>query len=232
MILWRSLLLIYPRIDVRLPKPFGFSQRFVHEMPPAEIKDAVDSFRHFPALVNDLTHNEAGVEYNIITCERTLSTLSSMENGCWWPSPTDVQPELLQQMGNTRYHSVFVFWPQNNLQKGTSIKSAGWGLGMGPSPWSMDATYATVANIHLGAWQIPLVGEVWLHEWLHGACAHFASRGHVMPKKNVDGADSHGYVRSPTTGWTDFYRDLMTCHVSEDGKLLGIPLDAWRERLA
>ena len=41
-----------------------------------------------------------------------------------------------------------------------------------------------------------------------------------MPDGDADGADRHGYVRSPKTGWTDYYRDLMTCNVNEDGRLL------------
>ena len=232
MILWRSLLLIYPKIDVRLPKTFGFAIRFVHELPSAEIEDAVQSFRCFPSLVSDLTNNGAGIEYEVIQSDRTLSTLSAMGKGCWWPSPTDVQLELHRNMATTEYHSVFVFWPQNNLQAGTSVRSAGWGLGMGASSWSMGATYATVANIQTTAWRIPLPGEVWLHEWLHGVCRHFANQGHPMPDGDADGADRHGYVRSPTIGWTDYYRDLMSGRVMEKGGPTGVPLSAWRIPLA
>ena len=232
MILWRSLLLIYPKIDVRPPKAFGLSERFVHELPPAEIEDAVQSFRCFPSLVSDLTDDGAGIEYEVIQSDRTLSTLSALGNGCWWPSPTDVQPELHRHMATARYHSVFVFWPQNNLQAGTSVRSAGWGLGMGASSWSLGATYATVANIQTAAWRIPLPGEVWLHEWLHGVCRHFADQGHPMPDGDADGAGRHGYVRSPTTGWTGFYRDLMSGRVMENGRPTGIPSSAWRVPLA
>ena len=68
MTLWRCLLLVYSRLDVRLPKGFWSSQRFVHELPPTEIEEAVDSFRCFPALVNDLTDNRTGAEQDIVTC--------------------------------------------------------------------------------------------------------------------------------------------------------------------
>ena len=49
-----------------------------------------------------------------------------------------------------------------------------------------------------------------------------------MPTPDVDGAEIHGYVRSQKGGWTDYYRDLMTGKVLENGKLVGIPRDAWR----
>jgi hypothetical protein len=34
-------------------------------------------------------------------------------------------------------------------------------------------------------------------------------------------------VRSPTAGWTDYYRDLMNGNVLEGGKRLGVPVNAW-----
>ena len=36
-------------------------------------------------------------------------------------------------------------------------------------------------------------------------------------------------MQSPVSGWTDFYRDLMTGKVLEAGVATGIPLDAWEK---
>ena len=52
------------------------------------------------------------------------------------------------------------------------------------------------------------------------------ARGHDMPARDADGAEVHGYVRSARAGWTDYYRDLMSGNVEEDGRKLGIPLAA------
>ena len=101
------------------------------------------------------------------------------------------------------------------------------GLGIATSAWSNHATYATVGNAESWIWQIPMVGEVWLHEWLHGVCAYFARQGYPMPDGDADGGGSHGYTQSPVSGWTDYYRDLMTGSVLESGNPTGIPLDAW-----
>jgi hypothetical protein len=98
---------------------------------------------------------------------------------------------------------------------------------MGASEWTNGATYAAIANAPSSAWENEARGEVWLHEWLHGVCSHFAQRGHVMPERDADGGESHGYVWSATAGWTDYYRDLMSGNVLEDGKRFGIPADAW-----
>lgn len=98
---------------------------------------------------------------------------------------------------------------------------------MGASDWSNDATYATVANAPSFAWRIPMIGEVWLHEWLHGVCAYFRDFGHLMPSGDADGGSRHGYVQSKTTGWTDYYRDLMNGGVLDEGRSTGIQSDGW-----
>jgi hypothetical protein len=49
----------------------------------------------------------------------------------------------------------------------------------------------------------------------------------VMPDGDADGGARHGYIQSRVSGWTDYYRDLMTGHVLDSGTATGIPLDAW-----
>jgi hypothetical protein len=103
---------------------------------------------------------------------------------------------------------------------------------MGVSDWTNGATYAVVANAPTTSWTREAPGEVWLHEWLHSVCDHFARRGHAMPARDADGAELHGYVRSAEMGWTDYYRDLMSGRVQEDGRAVGIPVAAWGKDLA
>jgi hypothetical protein len=225
--IWRSLLLVYDAIDVQIWNRAGDSQRFVHSLTDREVRDGVNSFQEFPKLVEELTSRRASVRYEIHRVERCLTSLTEMGQGMYWPSPDDTREEIDRLAAVGSFDCVFVLWPQNNLQDGTSVRSAGWGLGMGASAWSNHATYATVGNTESWIWQIPIPGEVWLHEWLHGVCAYFASRGYLMPDGDADGGGRHGYVQSPVSGWTDFYRDLMTGKVLEAGVATGIPLDAW-----
>jgi hypothetical protein len=199
----------------------------VHALSDFEIEEAIESFRHFPELVAELTGGLVFIEFEIVTAHRTLTTLAATGPGQYWPSPDDTRPELDTLAPAYRYDSVFVLWPQNNLTNGTSIPSAGWGLAIAAGPWSNWATYATVANARSATWRVPRLGEVWLHEWLHGVCAFFANRGFTMPAGDADGGGRHGYQQSPVSGWTEYYRDLMTANVLENGRHLGIPLEAW-----
>jgi hypothetical protein len=220
------MLLIYRGINFR---PERQTTRFVHTLSDAEIDDAIGSFRHFPELVTELTHGLVFIEFEIVSAERTLTTLAGSGPDQYWPSPDDTRPELDTLAPPNRYDSLFVLWPQNNLATGSSIPSAGWGLAIAAGPWSNWATYATVANARSATWKVPCLGEVWLHEWLHGVCAFFAEQGYQMPAGDADGGGRHGYEQSPQSGWIQYYRDLMTANVLENGRRLGIPLEAWPE---
>jgi hypothetical protein len=230
-IFWRSLLLVYGAIDVQLCDRSESSLRFIHSLTDTEMRDGVSSFQQFPSLVEELTSSKAGVRYEVHRVERCLTSLTHLSDGMYWPSPTDTREEIDRFAAPGSNESIFVLWPQQNLQEGTSIRSAGWGLGMAASVWSNNATYATVGNTESWRWQIPVLGEVWLHEWLHGVCAYFARRGYLMPDGDADGGARHGYTQSRVSGWTDYYRDLMTGKVLDAGVPTGIPLDAW-ERLS
>jgi hypothetical protein len=227
MTIWRSLLLIYPAIDVQFRDQSESGQRFIHVLTDTEVSDGVDSFQHFPSLVEELTSHRATVRYEIHRVERCLTSLTHMSEGMYWPSPTDTREEIDRLAAPGSYDSIFILWPQRNLKDGTSVRSAGWGLGLAASRWSNNATYATIANTESWRWQIPVVGEVWLHEWLHGVCAYFAGRGCPMPDGDADGGARHGYAQSRVSGWTEYYRDLMTGNVLDEGRVKGIPLEAW-----
>lgn len=227
---WKTVLLVYSTIDVRYPIGRWRSQRFAHELTPAEIEEASRSFRGFPLLVAELTDRRASVDYSIIHVDHPLRSVSPISWGGFWPSPDDVQAELQQHAPVGAVDSVFVLWPQSDFARRRAIPSGGWGFGMGATATTNGATYATVANALPEVWRIPRVGEVWLHEWLHGVCHHFRVRGEEMPDGDADGGGRHGYVQSPTTGWSEYYRDLMNARVRENGKLLGIASTAWLDR--
>lgn len=224
---WRSLLLIYADIDVRLCRRSQRSQRFSYVLSNQEVEDAVRSFQRFPILVQELTSGRAGIDYEIIHVQRCLTSLTPIRKESFWPSPNDTREELDRFASAGSFDSIFVLWPQHSLTDGASIPSDAWGLGMAASSWSNEATYATATNAESARWEIPVVGEVWLHEWLHGVCAYFRGRGYPMPAGDADGGARHGYIQSAVSGWTDYYRDLMTGNVIEEGKVIGIPRDAW-----
>jgi hypothetical protein len=225
--IWRAVLLVYRAINVGFLDSANRPQHFVLSLADLELSSGVESFKQFPGLVESLTSQRATVRFQIYRVKRTLASLAKTGDFMYWPSPDDTRAEIDRMAAPGSCDSIFVLWPQRDHPNGSLVPCAGWGLGMAASSWSNAATYATVGNAPSSVWKIPIVGEVWLHEWLHGVCAYFAGLGYRMPAGDADGGDRHGYVQSPVTGWTEYYRDLMSGNVLDEGVMTGIPLDAW-----
>ncbi len=228
MVNWRAILLIYTDINVRFGGHWFSRHTFRSQLSAREISDALESFNSFPALAQECSHGEVTVTITFAHSRDPLTSVTEMGEGMYWPAPTDTKLTLDEFAPSGSFDSVFVLWPQNNSQTGESLPSGGWGLGMGASDWSNGATYATVANAPTAAWQRPKIGEVWLHEWLHGVCHHFAQLGYAMPDGDADGGGRHGYWQSDETGWCGFYEDLMRGQVQSGEQATGIPAEAWR----
>ncbi len=226
---WDAVLLIYREIDVRLRVSRWRKRRFHWTASEQQISDAVQSFRGFPQLVRELTDGAADVVARVADVEQPLTSLTRESATRFWPSPQDTRGELDRFAPAGTVDSVFVFWPQRNVASDDAVPCDAWGLALPASDSSNGATYAAVANAPTAAWRGEARGEVWLHEWLHGVCAYFARQGFAMPQRDADGAELHGYTRSASRGWCDYYRDLMTGNVREGNELRGIPLAAWRD---
>ena len=223
MAVWNAVLLVYEALDVRL----GW-RRFRHALGDTDVAAALRSFDAFPGLAAEVLGGEARVRSEVLRAERPLTSLTGMGGGMHWPSPSDTRPELDRWAPAGSYDSVFVLWPLQDPVTGASVPSGGWGLGLGVTDWANGATYATVGSARPEVWAVPVLGEVWMHEWLHGVCDVYARRGYAMPPGDADGAERNGYRRDQDDGWCAYYRDLMTGRVVVDGRRVGIPADAWR----
>ena len=113
---WRSLLLIYDSIDVKLRNRSGSSQSFTHLLTDTELSDGVNSFQQFPLLVEELTSRRATILYEIHRVERCLTSLTHMSEGMYWPSPTDTRKEIDRLAAPGSYESIFVLWPQKEVE--------------------------------------------------------------------------------------------------------------------
>jgi hypothetical protein len=228
MVEWKAILMIYPAIDVSLPLGWLRNKEFKHQLNQSEVDDALEAWKHFPDLAYECSEGEATIITDTVYIERTLNSLTAMGDKIYWPSPADTKPEIDRIVKPGKYDSIFVYWPLMNAENGEVIPSGGWGLGMGPTAQANNCTYAAVGNSAHEDWIRPRIGEIWLHEWLHGVCNHFSNQGFQMPSGDADGGGRSGYTQSEEHGWTDYYRDLMCGNVNTNGQGSGITTEAWR----
>jgi hypothetical protein len=221
---WRALLLIFHHIDVQYIDAFGTSQHLTTSLSDHEIEQATMAFRQFPSLAYQYSEGQAVIEYDIVHIQEPITSITSLGEAGYWVSPNDINHIIDQYAPTGEYDSILVHWAQCNPDFSQCIPSFGWGW----ASMARDMTYATVANAEDWLWQRPTIGEPWLHEWLHAVCWFYQDRGYPMPENDADGASGHGYTWSPTSGWMDYYQDLMTGNVIEEGAHTGITTQAWQ----
>src|SRR5947207_15120694 len=139
--IWKTLLLVYRELDVRLSLARDLVGRdsveprthFHHVVSERELADAIDSFRGFPQLVRELTSGKATIEYEIVRPDRAITSLTHESSSHFWPSPDDIRSDLDEFASPGKYDSIFVFWPQRNLKNGMAVPWDAWGEAVGAS---------------------------------------------------------------------------------------------------
>lgn len=259
---WRALLLVYHNTDVDYIDEEGEPQHLTTSMTAVQMATALRSFRQMASIAHDFSNGEAIIEYDIVYIDRPVDSLTLLgelpdspegdvvdvsqeqptltavnpdqlaSNHSYWVSPANSRLELDTYAPPGTYDSVFVHWVRCDVDTDQCVPSYGWGWGLYATDWANGATYATVTNVPDWMWQLPTVGEVWLHEWLHGSSPFYEGLGYPQPVGNADGGGSHGYLPDPQTGWSDYYRDLMTGQVWEPtlDQYTGITPEAWQSR--
>jgi hypothetical protein len=217
---WKAILIIIKEIDAALD-----GKTFKARLSGNEINSAQNGAKLFSQQVSLLTSGNASLGFpdqpiEINKLNRVVYVDGDSNKGVW-PEPEDIYAAIVSQgvpwqWGN--YDSIFVVYPILDPQR-----QGGWGR-FNPSK-DYGATYGAI-----NASEAELVkcnGEVFLHEWLHGACGFFNSIGNPMPTGDADGAGSHGYPKDSNGCFIGYYKDLMKCNVPEHNKKLGVPLSEW-----
>lgn len=227
---WKALLIIVKEVDAVLN---GTTYKGL--LTPTEIADAEKAITLFPSVISSITKGNATLVFpnkNILV--NKLSNISYVNGSDVWPDANNIFNAIISQGDNWEwgiYDSVFVVHP---------LPGGGWGS-FDPTS-NRGSTYATI-NAKAG-WMLTCNGEVFLHEWLHGACGFFRQMGYTMPKKldtsvvpnvtrkDADCAGVLGYVKDGSGCWKPYYIALMTNSVvdlnSGNKPMGGVPIDDWK----
>ncbi len=226
--IWRALLLVYRNTDVDYLDGEGISRHLTASLPQWELEKALGSFRQYPSIAHDFSNGEALIRCDVVYVDHPVTRITNLGSSGYWLSPSDIRDDLDLYAPRGRYDSVLVHWMRCDSSMTDCTPSAGYGWGLVATDEANGATYATAHSIDAWIWDTPTVGEVWLHEWLHGVAPFYEDRGFAMPAQNADGGGSHGYTWSSTTGWATFYRDLMTGRVLDGGTYKGFGPNVWQ----
>jgi len=222
---YTHLLMVYPNTDVVYTKN-GKTEKYTGTMSDNLKTTVVNAFLNLPQLIEDGSANMVSSVCDVIEIPHPITKITNIQGNYSWLSYQNIQDDLQVYAPKAKYDSVHVVWNSGPID-------AYWGLG---GVFINDGT-TTFSSLIAGQewWWMSEgedFGEPFLHEWLHGVCRFYANLGYLMPEEDADGAESHGYTKSPTEGWMSYYRDLMRGKVWEPkvSAYTGITKEAWSER--
>jgi hypothetical protein len=103
----------------------------------------------------------------------------------------------------------------------------GWGLTVGPGPWSNGAGFSSVKTPLENWWWTDATypEEVFIHEWMHQVLFFHETTGQT----NVDlhSEAQYGYVKVDGT-WKEWLSDVMQGTVRSGNGYLGMDAAAWQ----
>ena len=234
-LVWKVLLLVYKKINFSYTD--SNAQRIKHNgtLSNESITNALQSFKQFPALAYEYSGKETVIIYDIIHIDRFITKLAKYRSG-YIADRDSISQDIMQEFITPgRYDSVIVHWPKE-LDNGDKLPNGG-ALAT-TSSIIKPYTFSEVSSFFRArpdtpAWVVSEIGEIWLHEWLHGASHFYTDKGYILPSgtddkgkiivKDADGGGGHNYPdpRNPSQidpnypGWSKYYRDLMTQNVSD-----------------
>jgi len=217
---WRHLLLLYMKTDASYEKE-AKTGRVTGDISTSLASTVEEAFRTLPVLVETGSGGAVAASVQVIRVSRPVSHVSQIRDH-YWLSPTDVQQELEQFAPAGAFDAVHVVWASGPLL-------VFFGLG-GAFVNDGKTTFSSIVAGDESWWKGANPGEVFLHEWLHGACRYFQGLGYVMPDLDADGGSMHGYQESANDGWMTYLGDLMRGNVWEGrlSRYTGITAEAWK----
>lgn len=228
---WNILLIVFPETDADYMGLDGEMHHMRASMSESEIEAMLGALRGpVAAAVSDWSAGVVQWQIDVVRAGRPVSRLSDPDPyRRQWLDPASIDDVISGYSPNGKYDQVMVYW--KNTDGSAVIPSWGWGLAL-PSSATQAWGYATVTSIPATRWSQTIAdfwGQIWIHEWLHCACAFYASRGYPMPVGDADGAEYHGYVEDlrGLPGLAAYYSDLMQGKVLEGKWRLGITREAW-----
>ncbi|MBI5846559.1 MAG: Ig-like domain-containing protein [Nitrospirae bacterium] len=218
---YSHLLIVYPHTNAEYVEQ-GTAKRYAGSITESHTASLLRAFLNFSDLAADASDGVVDTHYDIIVSDRIIEKVSPFGD-YFWLSYDDVRDDLGLYAPKGKYDSVHIVWNSGPIP-------AYFGLG-GVFINDGTTTYSSIITGEQWWWfrEGRPWGEVFLHEWLHGASNYYENLGFTMPVGNLHAALEHGYPETEAEGWMNWYRAYMRGQVWEPllSSLTGIPGKAW-----
>lgn len=226
---WKTLLVKFNKVNASLD-----GKHYDDTIDDNLLNLAEKAYYHFAAIVKQITSGLVDIKAETFSCNeiRSLATKKEIKAGKKeiLVEPKDVL-EHLEKSGKKiyigEYDSIFAILPYENDKLNENYHL--FAQGNYEKDVLGGVTYAFIPCGH-GFWGNELekfLGDTFLHEWLHGVCRFFRSRGFSIVVEESDGALKFGYERTEVGSWIKYYTDFINFAITFEGEKIGVPKEAW-----
>ena len=122
---WKFACFVIKNLDVYIDKQ-GAASEFKISMTDSDIQDMKQNMQRFPTACKELSGNRMDVEYDFITIEEPLKSLSHDEENGYYVAPKNVYNLLDKYIEQSEYDHIFVCVRFGDMLHQTEIKVNDW----------------------------------------------------------------------------------------------------------
>ena len=196
-------------------------------MSPSDINDMVQNMSRFQTSCEELSHHKMSVDYDVITIDEPLTTLSYDEENGYYAGPENVASLIEPYLQQKNYDHIFICLRLGDNSHTENIPIHDW-IGLG----AMDYLGTGFSNIRLPNddksytykydYRVnTFPEEVFLHEFLHTLERNAKEYGLARPE--LHSYATYGYQDERLIGLKKWYEDYMNQTIKSSGGYVGLP---------
>lgn len=228
---WKFVCFLFPSIDVNVNLK-GKQEHVNLVMSDKDMQNIRTNMGRFQTSIASMSQGKMKIEYDIITIQEPIKTLSYDEQFGYYVSANDVYQVTHQYVEQKEYDHIYVAIRMADKQKGNNTLVSDW-IGLG----GMDYYGIGYSNIRLPddeqnvAYEFNIryntfPEEVFIHEFLHTLERNAKEYGYEIPA--LHDYESYGYSTQNLTGLKKWYEDYMNKNISSKGTKIGLPAEIFQ----
>lgn len=227
---WKMACFIFPNIDVNL-NINGNMENINLKMLDKDIRSIEANLARFKNSISSMSKEKIKIDYDIITINDSIKTLSYNEENGYYVSADDVYEYIDSYVQKNEYDHIFVAIRMTDKQKGSNTLISDW-IGLG----GIEYKNIGFSNIRMPDDENNLIyeynyrintfpEEVFLHEFLHTLERNSKNYGYQIPE--LHDYQKYGYVEDSLEGLAKWYEDYMNKEIEYNGTKIGLPAEIY-----
>lgn len=222
---WNFACFIFTNTDVVLQEN-GEQKEIKLKMTGTDILDMKQNMARFKTSCNELSKGKMSVNYDIITIEEPITTLSYDNENGYYVGPENIQNTIEPYINSNNYDHIFICVRLGDSKHENDIPVYDW-IGLG----GMDYLGIGFSNIRLPNSTKNYIykydsrintfpEEVFIHEFLHSLERNSKEYGFERPE--LHDYAKYGYKEERLQGLKKWYEDYMNKNIKTDSGYIGL----------